>query len=73
MPDILDLGMSDDEYLQLITQGRNPVQEKICEKNLIRAGVPSDQARQVAPLLNKPVCSPEEEILVRKVWNRVLG
>jgi len=35
----LDLGMYDYEYLQLVDQGRDPVQEKICERNLIRAGV----------------------------------
>jgi hypothetical protein len=73
MPEILNLGMYDDEYLQLIAQGRDPVQEKICEKNLIRAGVPPEKAYQVAPLLKKPNCSPDEEALVRSVWKWVLG
>jgi aryl carrier-like protein len=65
--------MYDHEYLQLIDQGRNPVQEKICENNLIQAGVSSVEARQVAPLLKKPHCSTDEEALVKSVWKRMLG
>lgn len=34
---ILEVGMYNYEYLQLVAQGRDPVQEKICERNLIRA------------------------------------
>ena len=70
---MLDAGMYDDEYLQLIAQGRDPVQEKICERNLIRAGVSPEEAHQVAPLFKKPKCSPEEEALVRRIWMQVLG
>lgn len=73
MCEILDIGMYDYEYSQLLTQGRNPVQEKICERNLIRAGVSPEDAHQVAPLFKKPKCSPEEEILVRRIWMQVLG
>jgi hypothetical protein len=73
MPEILDLGIYDDEYLQLIEQGRDPVQEKICERNLIRAGVSPEEAHQVAPLFKKPKCSTEEDALVRRVWKKVLG
>ena len=73
MPEILDLGMYDDEYLELIAKGRDPVQEKICERNLIRAGVSPEEAHQVTPLLKKPNCSTDEEALVRKVWKRMLG
>lgn len=73
MCEILDVGMSDYEYLQLIAQGRDPVQEKICERNLIRAGVSPDEAHQVAPLFKKPKCSTEEEALVRRIWMQVLG
>jgi len=70
---IFDVGMCDYEYLQLIAQGRDPVQEKICERNLIRAGVSPEEAHQVAPLFKKPKCSPEEEALVRRIWMQVLG
>jgi hypothetical protein len=73
IPEILDLGMSDEEYLQLIAQGRDPVEEKICERNLIRAGVSPEEAYQVAPLFKKQNCSTDEEALVRKVWRQVLG
>ncbi len=73
MLEILDLGMYDYEYLQLIERGRDPVQEKICERNLIRAGVSPEEAHQVAPLFKKPRCSTDEEALVRKVWRQVLG
>jgi hypothetical protein len=73
MCEILDVGMYDYEYSQLIAQGRDPVQEKICERNLIRAGVSPDEAHQVAPLFKKLKCSIEEEALVRKAWMQVLG
>jgi len=65
--------MYDYEYLQLVYQGRDPVQEKICERNLIRAGVSPEEAHQVAPLFKKPKCSTEEEALVRRVWRQVMG
>ena len=71
MPEILDLGMTDEEYLHLVEQGIDPVQEQICAKNLIRAGVPAEEAYQVAPLLKKLNHSPNEEALVTKVWQRV--
>ena len=44
MPEILDFGMSDEEYLQLTAQGRDPVQKQILARNLIRAGVPAAEA-----------------------------
>jgi hypothetical protein len=71
MPDILDLGMSDEEYLQLVAQGRNPVQEYLCARNLIRAGIPAVEADRVARLLKKQDCSPEEEAIVQKAWQQV--
>ena len=71
MAEIFDLGMSDEEYLQLTAQGRDPVQEQILVHNLIRAGVPAAEAYRVAPLLKKVNCSFQEEALVRKVWQQV--
>ena len=71
MAQTLDLGISDEDYLQLIAQGRDPIQELICERNLIRAGVSPEEAHQVAPLFKKPHCSPAEEMLVRQVWQRI--
>ncbi|MDV2993215.1 MAG: hypothetical protein N4J56_002869 [Chroococcidiopsis sp. SAG 2025] len=71
MAEILDLGMSDEEYLQLTAQGRDPVQEQILVRNIIRAGVPAAEANRVAPLLQKLVRSPQEETLIKKVWQQV--
>ena len=69
--EILDLGMSDEEYLHLIAQGRDPVQEQIYVKNLMRAGVTEEEANKLKPMLKKVERSPEEEALFRKVWQRV--
>lgn len=71
MPNILDLGMSDEEYLQLLALGRDPVREKICAQNLVRAGVSPEEAYLVAPLLKKLNRSPGEEALVKRVWQKV--
>ena len=71
MAEIFDLGMSDEEYLQLTAQGRDPVQEQILVRNLIRAGVPAAEANRVAPLLQKLVRSPQEKTLIKKVWQQV--
>ena len=73
MPEILDLGISDEEYLELIAQGRNPVQEQIRQRNLIRAGVSSEDAHQVVFLLKPPSCPTEQEALFKGVWIWVLG
>jgi 2-phosphoglycerate kinase len=56
---------------QLITQGRDWMQELILVKNLVRAGVSPEQAYEVAPLLKKANCLPDEEALVKKVWQQV--
>lgn len=56
---------------QLIAQGRNRMQELILAKNLVRAGVPPEEAYRMAPLLKKVNCSPDEEALSRRVWQRV--
>ncbi|HEY9750508.1 MAG TPA: hypothetical protein V6C63_17635 [Allocoleopsis sp.] len=71
MPEIWDLGMSDEEYLQLLAEGRDPIQEKICERNLIRAGVAPESALRAAPLLKKVNRSADEELLVKDVWQQV--
>ncbi len=56
---------------QLIAQGRNRMQKLILAKNIVRAGVPPEEAYQMAPLLKKVNCSPDEEALSRRVWQRV--
>jgi hypothetical protein len=71
VPEIWDLGMSDEEYLQMLAAGRDPIQEKICERNLVRAGVSPEFAHRVAPLLKKVNRSVDEELLVKNVWQQV--
>lgn len=68
--------MSDQEYLQLLAQGRNPVQDCLYEQELLSYGVPQSQAYLVAPLFDKPERTLEENILVartlRQLWNWLL-
>lgn len=71
MQEIFDLGMTDEEYIQLIAQGREPVAEHMFVKNLIRAGIPTAEAYAVAPLFKKVVLSEQEEILVKSVWRKI--
>lgn len=73
MPEIVNLGMYDEEYLQLIAQGRDPVEELLCERQLILAGVSPEDARQVVPLLKKIDLSINEEALIEKVWQWLSG
>ncbi len=72
MPELLDLGMSDEEYLELIAQGRNPVQEQIRQRNLIRAGVSLKEAPQLGLFLEQSSGSTEQDALFKGVWKRVL-
>lgn len=71
-PLILDLGLSDLEYLQLLAQGRDPVREQLYTQELIGYGFDPDYARQAAPLFDKPDCSIAEKILLnqtlRQLW-----
>ncbi len=53
---------------QLITQGKDRMQELILAKNLVRAGAPQEEAYQAVLLLKKVKYSPEEEVLVTRVW-----
>nr|WP_290222059.1 hypothetical protein [Trichocoleus desertorum] len=73
-PQIIDLGMSDEEYLELLAQGRDPVKEmkdQAYEQELLRYGISSEEARQVAPLLDQFHCSIEERILIARVLKQV--
>ncbi|PIG92194.1 hypothetical protein [Gloeocapsopsis sp. IPPAS B-1203] len=66
----LDLTMESKEDRRHV-QDKQLSQNHILIQNLIRAGVPSEEAYQVAPLLKKVQRSPDEEALVKKVWLRV--
>lgn len=77
-PQIIDLGMSDQEYLELLAQGRDPVQEikdRLYETELIGYGISPLEASQVAPLFSKLNCSLEEQIaigrILKQVWQHI--
>jgi len=71
--------MSDEEYLELLAQGRDPIKEmrnQVYEQELLRYGISTEEARQVAPLLDQFQCSIEERILIarvlKQVWYRLI-
>ncbi|MBD2105015.1 hypothetical protein [Leptolyngbya sp. FACHB-261] len=74
---ITDLEMTDTEYLQLLTQGRNPVQEQSYQLQLAGFGIPLEDARQLASLFDKPLPSQGEQILVAKalrhIWHQLIN
>lgn len=73
---VVDLEMSDLEYLTLLTQGRNPIHEQSYTQQLIRFGFDLTEAKQVAPLMDKKEASIAEKIAVncalKQVWNRLI-
>jgi hypothetical protein len=72
---VVDLEMSDIEYLELLSQGRNPVHEQIYAQQLTCYGFNLTEAKQVAPLIEKSNCSISEKIAVnqalKQVWNHL--
>lgn len=77
-PLIIDLGMSDTEYLEWLAIGKDPVRvvwDKAYETELVGYRIMIDEARRVAPLLDKRDCSIAEKILVnralKQVWKRL--
>lgn len=74
-PLVVDLGLSDTEYLDLLAQGRNPVQEKQYVHELVSYGFTIAQAKQVAPLFDKSDSAIAEKILVsqalRQIWHKL--
>lgn len=72
---VVDLEMSDTEYLELLTCGRNPVHEQVYTQQLIGYGFTQTEAKQVAALFDQPYCSISEKIVVnqalRQVWNHL--
>ena len=59
--------MSDTEYLNLLSQGRDPVRETLYIQELTAFGFTSDYTQQVAPLFDKPDCTIAEKLLVNTV------
>lgn len=73
MPEILDLGMYDEDYLQLIAQGVNPVRKHLYERLLLKAGVSLEDTQHLMPLLIGKDLSADEEAIVRGFWQLVMG
>lgn len=48
MPEIIDLDISDEEYLQLVEQGKDPVIEKRIETDLVKLGGSREKASLLA-------------------------
>jgi NADPH-dependent 2,4-dienoyl-CoA reductase/sulfur reductase-like enzyme len=51
----IDLGLSDEEYLQLLAKGKDPVREFLYKKLLISLGASPKKAERVARLLTGPI------------------
>jgi hypothetical protein len=75
-PCVVDLEMSDTEYLNLLSQGRDPVKETLYIQELTAFGFTSDYTQQVAPLFDKPDCTIAEKILVnrtlKQIWKQLI-
>jgi len=75
-PIVVDLEMSDIEYLELLAQGRNPLHEQSYTQQLIHFGFNLTEAKQIAPLFEKKEASIAEKIAVncalKQVWNRLI-
>ncbi len=65
---LVDLGMSDIEYAQALSEGRNPLHENAVAQALIRAGVNRTQAQQVSPLFGEVPRSPAEQDMILSFW-----
>ncbi len=68
---IVDLELSDTEYLELLSQGRNPVREQQYVHELVGYGFSPDHAKQVAPLFDKKECAIAEKILVNRALKQI--
>ncbi len=64
---VVDLGLSDTEYLTLLAEGRDPVREQRYVSELTSYGCDRTLAQQAAPLFDKLGCSIEEKILTHQV------
>lgn len=73
---VINLEMSDIEYLELLAQGRNPIQEQSYTQQLIGFGFDLTEAKEIAPLFDQKAASIAERIAVnralKQVWNRLI-
>lgn len=79
-PPVIDLGMSDIEYLEQLAQGHDPVKtyrDQSYQAVLTDYGLPAATAARIAPLIDKLDCSIEEKLLLnqalRHIWHQLIG
>jgi len=79
-PLIVDLGMSDTEYLNQLAQGHDPVKayrNQSYQTVLTSYGIPMVTAAHIAPLMEKLDCSIAEKLLVNHalhhIWQQLTG
>jgi hypothetical protein len=79
-PPVVDLGMSDIEYLEQLAQGHDPVKayrNQSYQAVLTSYGISTATAAHIAPLIDKLDCSIEEKLLlnqtVRHIWHQLIG
>lgn len=53
MSEIIDLEMSDEEYLELVAQGRDPVSEKLYERQLVKLCQSLEQTDEILSKLRQ--------------------
>ncbi|MBW4473492.1 MAG: hypothetical protein KME45_24415 [Stenomitos rutilans HA7619-LM2] len=79
-PLVVDLGMSDTDYLEQLAQGHDPVKayrNQSYQTVLLSYGIPLATAAQITPLIDKLDCSIEEKMLVNQtlkhIWHQLIG
>lgn len=55
MKKIIDLGMSDEEYLKLLSLGKDPAKEHFYKKLLSSLGASPAKAERISRLLTNPI------------------
>lgn len=62
--------MTDTDYAQALSEGRDPEQESAFASVLTAEGIDPVDSKQVAPLLGKYPRSPQEQEQILEVWRK---